>query len=228
MWFDIPTRSTRLEILDGDDFDQIDLRKNLREIELVNKRLGGHTSSCNLLKPLLAKLGNQRLRIVDLGCGSGDTIRSFRKRWPQHQYIGVDLNSTAIDMAQNADTSHADAYLVENIFDMAITADIAHMAMVNHHFSFDQNVEIVKKLVSSKIKFILVNDLHRSYLALAGISLLTHVLPTSIMVKHDAPLSVRRAYSKLEWMQILDRAGVKKFTINWGWAFRYLIVIDNR
>lgn len=41
MWFDIAARSEKLELLDGDMFDEADLRENLTEIELVNRLLGG-------------------------------------------------------------------------------------------------------------------------------------------------------------------------------------------
>jgi hypothetical protein len=44
-------------------------------------------------------------------------------------------------------------------------------------------------------------------------------------VKNDAPLSVRRAFSKKEWTGLLEKAGISEYSIQWGWAFRWLVIV---
>ncbi len=45
----------------------------------------------------------------------------------------------------------------------------------------------------------------------------------SYLVKHDAPLSVARGFTKNEWDALLRSAGLKNYTVEWVWAFRHLI-----
>jgi hypothetical protein len=45
------------------------------------------------------------------------------------------------------------------------------------------------------------------------------------MVKFDAPLSVLRGFSRREWIEILEEAGIKTYSIKWKWAFRWQVII---
>jgi len=38
--------------------------------------------------------------MLDIGCGSGHTIERFSSSWPETQMYGIDLSSTAIEIAQ--------------------------------------------------------------------------------------------------------------------------------
>jgi hypothetical protein len=44
------------------------------------------------------------------------------------------------------------------------------------------------------------------------------------MVKHDAPLSVLRAFTKRELVEILEKAGLIDYRIKWRWAFRWQVI----
>ena len=68
-----------------------------------------------------------------------------------------------------------------------------------------------------------INDLHRHPLAYYLIKWLTKLFSKSYLVKYDAPLSVARAFKKKEWEILLKDAGITNYTIQWQWAFRYLI-----
>jgi len=74
----------------------------------------------------------------------------------------------------------------------------------------------------SSIGFV-INDLERNKIAWGSIFVLTRLLSKSYLVKHDAPLSVKRGFTKAEWHTILQEAGVKNYTIDWCWAFRHCI-----
>ena len=69
-----------------------------------------------------------------------------------------------------------------------------------------------------------INDLQRHPLAYYSIKLLTRLFSRSYLVKHDAPLSVARGFSRAEWEQLFSTAGLQSFIIQWRWAFRYLII----
>ena len=69
-----------------------------------------------------------------------------------------------------------------------------------------------------------INDLHRHPLAYHAIRLLTAAFSNSYLVKHDAPLSVARGFTRTEWQTIFQMAGLADYTIQWQWAFRHLII----
>ncbi len=69
-----------------------------------------------------------------------------------------------------------------------------------------------------------INDLHRHPLAYYSIKWITKFFSKSYLVKNDAPLSVARGFKKEEWKYILNKAGIKTYTIQWQWAFRYLVI----
>jgi hypothetical protein len=69
----------------------------------------------------------------------------------------------------------------------------------------------------------LINDLHRHPLAFYSIKLLTQVFSKSYLVKNDAPLSVQRGFTRSEWESIFLAAGINNYSIEWRWAFRWLI-----
>jgi hypothetical protein len=68
-----------------------------------------------------------------------------------------------------------------------------------------------------------VNDLHRNFLAYHSIKWLTKLFSNSYLVKNDAPLSVQRGFKRKEWETIMQRAGIPFCSVEWKWAFRWLI-----
>jgi hypothetical protein len=93
-----------------------------------------------------------------------------------------------------------------------------------HHFSNQQLLEQFKWMQANSSVGFFINDLQRHTLAYYSIKWLTAVFSSSYLVKHDAPLSVARGFTYSELKHLLDKAGVTKASIQWKWAFRYLVV----
>ena len=68
-----------------------------------------------------------------------------------------------------------------------------------------------------------INDLHRHFLAYHSIRLLTRAFSKSRLVKNDAPISVTRGFSRIDWSNILAAAGLEDYELRWKWAFRWLL-----
>src|SRR5665647_1444642 len=93
-------RSVKPEMMDAPDISKGMLYQNLHELDLLNRTLGGHAISLCGIKTLV----NDKTRtyhIVDLGCGSGDTLKHIAKWARVHQYkvrlTGIDINADAIN-----------------------------------------------------------------------------------------------------------------------------------
>jgi hypothetical protein len=94
-----------------------------------------------------------------------------------------------------------------------------------HHFTTKQLIDIFTLLKEQAKLGIVINDLHRHWLAYYSIKFLTKLFSKSSMVKYDAPLSVLRGFRKKELIEILQKAGVENYSLKWKWAFRWQLVI---
>jgi len=230
---DFSKRSRGEELLDSPDLPREALFQNLRELETINRKLGGHQATLTGL----ALLGQHKseLTIVDYGCGGGDMfvyIDAWAKRKGKKvRLIGVDANPYCIDFANNRCKNLTNAHFVCADFSapevLQIEQDIAISSLFCHHL-FDAQLPNFFRLISQRAKIgFLVNDLHRNPIAYYSILALTQFLSKSYLVKHDAPLSVARGFSRKDLAVALREAGVEKYTIEWKWAFRWLVLCQS-
>ena len=101
--------------------------------------------------------------------------------------------------------------------------DIINTSLFCHHLNNDEIAILFSWAAkNAKVGFVL-NDLHRHWLAYHSISFLTALFSKSYLVKNDAKLSVIRGFGKAELAKLLpDNI---KYSLNWVWAFRWLLVI---
>jgi hypothetical protein len=109
-----------------------------------------------------------------------------------------------------------------------ITIDIIHCSLFCHHLKDDELTELFSFLeLNTKAGFI-INDLQRHWLAYYGVQIITHLLNGTSLAKNDGPVSILRAFKLKELNIMLQKAQVKKYSIERKWAFRYLIVGRSR
>jgi len=71
-------RSTAHELLDGERLDAIELRKNLREMAMLNRLPGGIGDSVRAVEWVLGE--QTEATVLDVGTGSGDFVKRMRRR----------------------------------------------------------------------------------------------------------------------------------------------------
>jgi hypothetical protein len=102
--------------------------------------------------------------------------------------------------------------------------DILFSSLFCHHFSDEELIYQLQWMSKNSSLGFFINDLHRHPLAFYSIKMLTKLFSKSYLVKHDAPLSVQRAFKRKDWHQLMQRAGLVNYKLEWVWAFRWLIV----
>ncbi len=229
-------RSQQLELLDEatKPIATQDLHKNLKELDFINTYLGGHKINESALRQLWTMARKPpTLLIAEIGCGGGDNLRALhqycKRKKINAQFIGIDLKKDCISYAEN-NNNFGKVHYVQSAYQeytFQQKPDIIFSSLFCHHFS---EVAIREQLVwmqqNAKIGFF-INDLERNKFAYISIKLLTKLFSKSYLVKHDAPLSVARAYTKLEWEKLIINVGLIAAKVQWKWAFRYLIVNKN-
>ena len=221
-------RSSEKELLDRDDIPFADIERNMEELNFINTWLGGHGISIRGLKKLLG--GRQRIRICEIGCGGGDNLRVLntycRRRGIELEVIGVDSNAHCITVARakwgegNAEWVHSDYRQV--VFDKR-RPDIIFSSLFCHHFTDEELVSMIRWMDKNSAAGWYINDLQRHPLAYHSIRWLTRWWSRSYLVKNDAPLSVLRGFTRAEWEKLLKEAGVGTYSLQWKWAFRWLV-----
>lgn len=217
-----------------DDFDISGevVDQTLIELDVINRLLGGNQISLKAFRKLLKthSIGS----LADLGCGGGDIIIAMDHIAEQNkqevQFTGVDANPNIAAYARKNTSSIRQIEISsENILDETFWIrkfDVIHCCLFTHHFTDEQLVDLLLKFKSSARHAIIINDLHRHWLAYYAINLLTRFFSKSYMVKHDAALSVLRGFRRKELKNILHQAGISNYQLRWRWAFRWELIIQ--
>ena len=228
-------RSYQKELLDGNDIPFEDIARNMTELNFINKYLGGHSITLDGLKNLIEAndFSNRELIICEIGCGGGDNLHIIsnwcRKNRIRLRTIGIDINPDCIVYAR-ATFKEPHAEWINSDFRVVRfneKPDIIFNSLFCHHFDDEQMIEILQWMKEQSQLGFFINDLHRHSFAFYSIKWLTSMFSKSYLVKNDAPLSVKRGFRKNELKGFLKKAGVNNFTINWKWAFRWLIISPN-
>jgi 2-polyprenyl-3-methyl-5-hydroxy-6-metoxy-1,4-benzoquinol methylase len=226
-------RSTQTEIMDDLSLGGEEMDQTLRELEIINRWLGGDAITINGLKRIINKVGSsEKLSIADLGCGGGDTLLKIaewgKKKRLNLKLTGIDANPEIIAYAKNHCRSYPDIQFgVMNIFSPEFQKekfDIITTSLFTHHFTSDELEILFKNWKKQASMAVLINDLHRHPLAYYSISALTAAFSRSNMVKNDGKISVLRGFRRAELRNILAKAGIQNYTLDWKWAFRWQLI----
>jgi 2-polyprenyl-3-methyl-5-hydroxy-6-metoxy-1,4-benzoquinol methylase len=223
-------RSYESEMLDAPDIPEKLLFQNLRELEIVNKTLGGHSITLSGIAKLVTDK-NKEYHILDIGCGGGDSMKQIagwaKKNGFMVKLTGVDINEDCIAYMRKtcADLSTVNGIVSDyrEYLKSGNTVDIIHCSLFCHHLKDDELIELFDYMNKySNVGFV-INDLQRHWFAYYSIKYITRLFNGSALVKNDAPLSVLRGFRKNELVRLFEKAKVKDVKIDWKWAFRYLV-----
>ncbi|MBI4446384.1 MAG: methyltransferase domain-containing protein [Acidobacteria bacterium] len=231
---DFSTRSLQPELLDlPGRVNPSETRLAMQGLRQVNTWLGGTRAVLKTLKPILRTLGaeNRVLRIVDLGAGSAD-IAAAVLRWAQSE--GISLQLVAIDRNQQACQYALESFPLPALHLIQADAfaaplrrkccDLLFCSSFLHHFPDAEIQLLLQKCITYARHAVIVVDLHRHWLAYAGIHLANFLFSRSKVVDHDGPLSVLKAFRRQELHNLLSSAA-RSFTLRRRWAFRFVAVL---
>ncbi len=233
---DLSRRAGDLEIMDdltcaGEVVDQA-----LRELDIINRWLGGNQVTLQAVWALIDKRDADPISpitLADLGCGSGEILKRIadygRRNGIPMKLVGIDANPNIVEFAKRNCSGYPEIIIetvdvLSNDFSRR-SYDIIMGTLFFHHFDDPTLVTLLARLKKQVKLGLIINDIHRHWLAYYSIRLLTGLFSSSSMVKFDAPLSVRRAFVHTDWVRVLAESGIATYTIEWKWAFRWKISI---
>lgn len=227
-------RSNRTELLDNAVLDPVELAENLRDIRRVNRLLGGTSTVLRHLPRLLDMVPahGQPASILDLATGSADIPISIA-RWAKSKHRAVtivasDSSEPILSLARDQIAAYPEISLAQ--YDaLAVPLpdkqfDIVLCSLALHHFRPDDAVQVLREMNRLARTGFILNDLRRGRLGFAAAWVAAHLTTRNRLTRHDAPLSVRRAYTPAELDDLLRRAGITDATISTHPWFRMAAV----
>jgi ubiquinone/menaquinone biosynthesis C-methylase UbiE len=207
-----------LELLDDPHADPIAVRNQLRDIARLNSLFGGTRAVVDALEPLFRQTCNGQhatchgpWTLLDVGAGSGDIARAAVTAARRHgidlRPVGLELNPTAARaaLAAGVPTLIADGNQLP-IGPRAV--DVIVASQVLHHLPRRVAVQWMGRFDRMARRAVVLADLRRSRVAIAGIWLASFPLGMSGVTRHDAVVSLRRGYTRAEFSEMLREAGV--------------------
>ncbi len=236
MFINTKHRSNEIEIMDDLDMSGELLISSLDQLGNINKWLGGNKVTIDGLKTILKNQRpaidkSQTIRIVDLGCGHGDILRKIaifgRKNGYTFQLLGIDANQATIDYANELSSDFPEiTYSKEDVLSPQFerhTYDIAMCTLFLHHFEDPIAIGFIQTLLKQSKIGVVVNDLHRHWLAYYLFKLLTSVVG-NYMIRADGLMSILKSFKRKD-LETFSKKIDYKSTITWRWAFRYQWII---
>ena len=215
-------RTVEPELLDTDAGTPEEVAGSLADLRAINRRFGGIATLRALL--LRAAPTEQReLSLLDVASGSADIPQALQQELSAR---GRQLHVVAMDRSR----AHLNGSAAGRPF-AAITGDALNLpfrdgsfdfvscSLFLHHLEPGEIVRFVQEGLRVCRRAVLVSDLRRSRTHLALVYL-GFPLYHSRLTRHDAPTSVRRAYTMPEVRELLERAGVTRMEIEPHYLFR--------
>ncbi len=210
-----------------------ELARTLRELRVINRRLGGTRTTTRALDDLARRsglAGPRTVTVLDVGGGSGDAAPAILA-WGRSR--GLDVCVTVADVHPETaaaagerlhDVPAAQAVCVD-LFDVETDAfDVVHAALFLHHFDGPEAARALAAMARIARVGVVVNDLHRHPLPWALIRWLTAAFSRNRLIRADAPHSVARAFTAADWRRLGAQAGL---ALTWrrSWAWRWAVSV---
>jgi SAM-dependent methyltransferase len=228
-------RSLEPELMDGEDYTPEEFLECLRQMRTINTLTDGYRPTLKALAEFARDRGTRSdnrepLRVLDIGSGYGDTLREIAQ-WARQSHVdvelaGIDINPLAGRYAEEATPKWMRIrYMIEDIFEHRPPQpyDVIISGLFMHHLRDAQIVRLLRWQAAHARLGFFINDLHRHPLAFQVARHLTRIFNFNRLIRHDAPLSVARAFRAEEWSEYIRLAGLERagLRVEWHWSFRY-------
>jgi 2-polyprenyl-3-methyl-5-hydroxy-6-metoxy-1,4-benzoquinol methylase len=233
MYSRLSQRAEAAELMDDLSLGGAELREALRELRLLNRLFAAAGPTLYGIKRLWEKAGKpQSLTVLDVGAGSGDVNRKLLK-WADRN--GIKLSIRLLDVTEEACAEarklyeHEPRVIVErgDLFQLPEEgADIVTGTQLLHHFEGERLEEAASAMVKGAKLGVVINDIHRHWLAWTAVWLVTRLFSTNRYIRNDGPLSVAKGFRAEDWRRLQAAPELTGLTYSWRPLFRYTVIIN--
>ena len=192
-----PRRQRSFEHLDDPATTPALRERSMRDVGRANTVLGGaHAVLAEFLR-LLPSLGHD-VTLLDVGTGLADIPMRARRLAERR---GVHLTTFGVDRAESLASACAGALEASTCGDARFlpfadgSVDVVICSQVLHHFEDDEIIVVLRELQRVARRAVIVSDLRRSWVAVAGFWLVAWLLGFHAVTRHDGAVSVLRGFT---------------------------------
>jgi ubiquinone/menaquinone biosynthesis C-methylase UbiE len=226
-WLLTPRRRRGQEYLDDPGVDGSVTIRSLADVARANKLFGGASAALAELRIALQELGapamGRKVVLLDVGTGAGDIPARARAMAAESGIplltVGVDASEPLARAAAREafPTVCADA-LTLPFADKSV--DVAMCSQLLHHFESARALSLLRELDRVARHRVIVSDLRRSWLAAAGIWLVSFPLRFHPVSRHDGVVSVLRGFTRDELERMVVSAVSQRARVRYRSVFR--------
>ena len=210
------------ELLDTDAGTPAEIAAALADLRRINRWFGGVTTTKRMIEHVAQVTAKSELSLLEVAAGSGYVPKKAQSRLHQN---GVSLQITLLDRARSHLTNSANAIVADALalpFPDA-TFDLVSSNLFAHHLSPEPLSKFLKDALRVCRTAVLINDLIRDPIHLALVYA-GFPLYRGRLTRHDAPASVRQAYTIEEMRESALQAGAARLEINRHYLFRMGVI----
>ena len=192
------------------------LEASLESLRVLNKYFGAYSLVRHFMRRWLET--GRTYRMLDLATGFGDIPRMIvtwaRRHGVSVKIDAVDLQPSTLEIARRASTAYPEIHYIRadaRNFCEAMTYDVVCCSLALHHFSEADALKVLRRACELSHDKVLVADLERTWFTWACVQAVTTVAARDAMTRHDAKLSVKRAFSFQELGDLAHEAGWRNF-----------------
>jgi ubiquinone/menaquinone biosynthesis C-methylase UbiE len=225
------------ELLDGRSWEIAELQANLRDIRRVNRLGGGTSAVLRELPDLLSSVPEDRqIEVLDLATGSADiplaVVRWAKEHGRSIRVVASDTSDDILAVAEER-TREVASILLANYDARAVplpdrSVDVVLCSLALHHFEPVEAMAVLAEMARLARCGFIVNDLVRGRAGYAAAVVTSRLLTRNRLTRHDAPLSVRRAFTPDELRDLIRQAGIEGVTVRRRPLFRMVAVWKRR
>ena len=207
-----PARRRGVEILDSPDIDPAIVTRSLADVARANALFGGVSSAIDEIKDVLGELKSSGT-LLDVGTGLGDIPCRARDIARKN---GVELTTIGLDAACELATASRSAVSFSVCGDALRlpfadnSIDIVMCSQVLHHFTGLDALRLLREMNRVARVRVIVSDLRRSWIAAAGLWLVSFPLRFHAVSRHDGVVSVMRGFTTGELVDTVHEAVARK------------------
>jgi ubiquinone/menaquinone biosynthesis C-methylase UbiE len=210
-------------LLDMDAGTPEEVRGSLRDLRFFNSKFGGISSTTRLIEEVARKTGARSLSLLEVAAGTGYVAGRTSSRLRRH---GIELETTLLDRSP-AHLNGSQRSVVGDARALPFadaSFDLVSSNLFVHHLEPEELIHFVREGLRVCRRAVLINDLIRHplhlFLVYAGLPLYR-----SRLTRHDAPASVRRAYTVEEMRSMLCHVRSTRLQFSRHYLFRMGVLV---
>ncbi len=210
------------ELLDTDAGTSAEVAASLGDLRRINRWFGGIATTEDLVARVARAIRASSLSLLEVAAGTGYVPEGVRERLRQR---GLSLQVTSLDRAAShlskGDRAVAGDALALPFRDESF--DLVSCNLFVHHLDPRELQQFVDQGLRVCRVAVLINDLvrHPLHMSLVYAGMFLY---RSRITRHDAPASVRQAYTPEEMQTLLAQTGAARVEIHRHYLFRMGVI----